>query len=142
MPDQKKSNHGQVEHLNPDGLIKNPAFSQAVAVTGPVRTLYIGMQNAVDGNRTIVGKGDIAAQTEQALKNIDLCLAAGGAGPEHVIMLTIYIVQGQSAQDGFAAAMSWLRKCPNPPANNVVFVSSFTPPDFLVGISAIAVVPL
>ncbi len=138
MPDKT----AQVDYINPDGLPRNPAFTQAVAVTGPVKTLYIGMQNSVDGNRNIIGKGDIAAQTEQTLKNIDACLAAAGAGPEHVIMLTITIAQGQSAQDGFAAAMSWLRKCPNPPANNVVFVSSFSPPDFLVGISAIAVVPL
>ena len=56
-------------------------------------------------------------------------------------MLTIYVVEGQSLQAGFAAAMSWLSKCPNPPANNVVVVSAIMP-DILVGISAIAVVPL
>ena len=36
-----------IEHLNPDGLMKNPAFSQAVAVTGPHKTIYVGGQNAV-----------------------------------------------------------------------------------------------
>jgi enamine deaminase RidA (YjgF/YER057c/UK114 family) len=141
MPDQASHEHGQVEYLNPDGLPTNPAYTQAVAVTGPVRTVYIGMQNSVDGDRNIIGKGDIAAQTEQTLKNIDLCLAAAGAGPEHVIMLTVYIVQGQSLQDGFAAAMRWWGNRPNPPTNNVVFVSAIVS-DFLVGISAIAVVPL
>ncbi len=136
MPDKA----ARVAYINPDSLPKNPAYTQAVAVSGPVKTVYVGMQNPVDANRNIVGKGDIAAQTVQTLKNVDACLAAAGAGPEHVIMMTIYVVEGQSLQAGFGAAMSWLSKCPNPPANNVVVVSSIMP-DILVGISVIAVVP-
>ncbi|HKA09632.1 MAG TPA: RidA family protein [Candidatus Dormibacteraeota bacterium] len=58
----------QIKHINPDGLIKNPAFTQVVTVSGPVKTVYIGAQNAVDGGRNIVGKGDIGAQTEQILR--------------------------------------------------------------------------
>lgn len=80
---------GQVQHLNPDGLIKNPAFTQVVVAAGLVKTLYIGMQNAVDGSRNIAGNGDIAAQTEQVLRNIDQCLQAGGARREHIVMWTI-----------------------------------------------------
>jgi hypothetical protein len=57
---------GSVQHLSPDGLHKNPAYSQAIAVTGPVRTVYVGGQNAVDSAGSIVGKGDIRAQTERA----------------------------------------------------------------------------
>ncbi len=133
---------GQVQYLNPGGLIKNPAFTQVVVATGPVKTLYIGMQNAVDGARNIVGKGDIAAQAEQVLKNIEACLAAGGASPEHIVMWTIYIVDGQPVQPAFEAGMRWWGSRPNPPANSVVFVPQMTPPDFLIGIEAIAVVPL
>jgi hypothetical protein len=38
--------------------------------------------------------------------------------------------------------MRWWGNRPNPPANSVMFVTSFTPPDFVVGIDAVAVVPL
>jgi ABC-type hemin transport system substrate-binding protein len=48
---------GSVQYLNPDGLHKNPAYSQAVAVTGHVTTVYVGGQNAVDASGAIVGKG-------------------------------------------------------------------------------------
>jgi hypothetical protein len=41
---------GRVEHINPEGLTKNPAFSQAVVVTGPAKTIYVGGQDAVDGS--------------------------------------------------------------------------------------------
>ena len=42
------STHGQVQHINPDGLSKNPAFTNVIAVTGPVKTIYIGGQDSVD----------------------------------------------------------------------------------------------
>jgi len=132
---------GSVQHLNPDGLPKNPAFTQAVVVTEPAKTIYIGMQNAVDGSRTIVGKGDLAAQTEQTLKNLQICLEAAGARPEHIIQWNIYIAQGQPIQPAFEAGMRWWGSRPNPPANSIIFVPAFTPPDFLIGIDAIAVVP-
>ncbi len=46
---------GSVEHLNPDGLHKNPAYSQAVVATGDVQTVYVGGQNAVDTAGNVVG---------------------------------------------------------------------------------------
>lgn len=133
---------GVVEYINPDGLPKNPAFTQVVAVAGPVKTVYIGMQNAVDASRNIVGKGDIAAQTVQVLKNLQTCLEAAGAKPEHLVHWNIYIAQGQPIQPAFEAGMRWWGNRPNPPANSVIFVPSFSPSDFLVGIDAVAVVPL
>jgi enamine deaminase RidA (YjgF/YER057c/UK114 family) len=69
---------GSVQHLNPDGLHKNPAYSQAVVVTGNVTTVYVGGQNAVDASGKVVGKGDIKAQSEQVLENLGTALAAGG----------------------------------------------------------------
>ena len=46
-----------IEHLNPDGMHKNPAFSQAIIVPADMRTLVIGGQNGVDENGDVVGKG-------------------------------------------------------------------------------------
>jgi enamine deaminase RidA (YjgF/YER057c/UK114 family) len=131
----------QITHLNPDGLITNPAFTQVVTVSGPVKTVYIGAQNAVDGDRNIVGRGDIGAQTEQILKNIDLCLVAAGARREHLISWNIYVAEGQDITPAFAAGMRWWGRNPNPPLNNVMLVSGFVPADFLISIDAIAVVP-
>ena len=132
---------GSVQYLNPETLPRNPAFTQVVVATGPVKTVYIGMQNAVDAARNIVGKGDIAAQTEQVLKNVQACLEAAGARPEHLVHWNIYIAQGQPIQSAFEVGMRWWGRRPNPPANSVIFVPAFTPPDFLIGIDAIAVVP-
>ena len=97
------STHGQVQYLSPEGLYTNPAFSNVITVTGNVRTVYVGGQDAVDASGSIVGKGDIGRQTEQVLHNLKVALKAGGAEPEQVIKWNIYVVQGQSLQAGFAA---------------------------------------
>lgn len=132
---------GEVKYINPEGLPKNPAFTNVVTVTGPVKTIYIGGQDAVDASGAIVGKGDLKAQTEQILKNIQAALAAAGAQPEHVIKWNIYVLQGQSVQDGFAAFQSVWGNPPNPPAITVAFVAGLGHPDFLAEIDAVAVVP-
>ena len=104
-----------VEHLNPEGLPGNPAFSQAVSVTGPHRTIYVGGQDAVDAAGNILGRGDIVAQTRQIFANLKLALAAGGAGLEHIVKWNIYIVHGQDIQRGFAVFQEvWDSQAPRP----------------------------
>jgi len=132
---------GQVQHINPDGLSKNPAFTQVVSVTGPAKTIYIGGQDAVDSFGAIIGKGDIKAQVEQVFKNIQTALQAGGAGLEHIVKWNIYIVQGQPLRPAFEVSQQVWGRRPNPPAITVMFVAGLANPDFLVEMDATAVVP-
>jgi enamine deaminase RidA (YjgF/YER057c/UK114 family) len=143
MTKQSKSRdaRGEVKYINPDSLPKNPAFTNVVTVTGPAKTIYIGGQDALDATGAIVGKGDLKAQTEQILRNIQAALAAVGARPEHVVKWNIYVVQGQSVQEGYAAFQSVWGNLPNPPVITVVFVAGLGRPDLLAEIDAIAVVP-
>ena len=143
MTQQSESTHasGRVDYVNPNGLNKNPAFSNVVAVTGPVKTIYIGGQDAVDITGAIVGKGDLKAQTEQILTNIQIALAAAGARLEHVVKCNLYIVPGQSLREGFEVFQRIWGNRPNPPAISVMFVSGLAHPDFLAEMDAIAVVP-
>ena len=132
---------GRVYYLNPPALHQNPAFTNVVTVTGPVRTIYVGGQNAVDSSGAIVGRGNFKAQSEQILNNVQAALAAGGAGLEHVVKLNIYVVQGQPLQEGFAAFQQIWGDRPNPPAISVLFVVGLAHPDFLAEMDAIAIVP-
>jgi len=129
-----------IQYLNPDGLSRNPAFTQAVVVTGKARTIYVGGQNAVNADGSIVGIGDLGAQAEKALRNLEIALAAAGAGLENVVKWNIYILQGQPIQAGFAAFQKVWGTRPNPPAITGVFVAGLARPDLLVEIDAVAVV--
>ena len=137
----KKDQAGSVRYVDPEGLHKNPAFTNVVVVEGPVRTVHVGGQNAVDGSGNIVGEGDVAAQTEQVLANLRAALAAGGAKPEHVVKWNLFLVEGVSLQDGFSAFQRAWEQPPSPPAITAAFVAGLANPDFLVEMDAIAVVP-
>lgn len=128
-----------VTHLNPEGMHANPAFSQAVTVEGPHKTIYIGGQNAVNADGQIVGKGDMAAQTEQVFANLEVVLADAGATLHDIVKWTIYVVQGLDFSPGFEVSMrKWGTSAP-PPAISVVIVAGLAHPDFLVEIEAVAI---
>jgi enamine deaminase RidA (YjgF/YER057c/UK114 family) len=131
----------QVQHLNPDGLSRNPAFTQVVTVRGPVKLVYVGGQNGVDADGTIVGEGDIAAQTAQVFRNLQTALAAAGASIEHVIHWKIYIVQGQPLEPGLAEFQKVWGRRPNPPTITGIYVAGLANPSYLVELEAVAVVP-
>ena len=133
---------GGVEFLDPEGLHQNPAFSNVAVVSGSVRTIYIGGQDAVDAEGNVVGVGDIAAQTEQVLRNLSTALAAAGARPEHVVKWTIFIVDGQDFRAGYAAFQRVWGDRSDPPVITAAVVKGLAHPDFLVEMDAIAVVPV
>jgi enamine deaminase RidA (YjgF/YER057c/UK114 family) len=132
---------GRVEFLNPDGLPQNPAFSNVAVVSGNVRTIYIGGQDAVDAEGNVVGIGDIAAQTEQVLRNLRTALEAAGAGPEYVVKWNVLIAEGQDFRAGYAAFQRVWGDRPDPPVITAAVVKGLAHPDFLVEMDAIAVVP-
>jgi enamine deaminase RidA (YjgF/YER057c/UK114 family) len=131
----------KVQYINPDGLSKNPAFSQVVTTQGKGKTIYVGGQDAVNAQGEIVGKGDIAEQTEQVMKNLQTALSASGATFDNLIKLSIYIVQGQDLYRGFQASQKYLGNLKNPPAITGFFVAALARPDYLVEVEAIAFIP-
>src|SRR5688572_21282768 len=128
----------KIAFINPDGLLKNPAFSQIAITKGTGNTIYIGGQNAITKDLEIIGKGDIKLQTEYILKNIEIALNACSATLDDLFKLTIYIVQGQDVLKGFEGAQSFLKKLKNPPVITGVIVTGLANPEYLVEIEAVA----
>jgi len=130
--------NNKIDFINPEGLLKNPAFSQIAITKGIGNTIYIGGQNAITKDLEIIGKGDIKLQTEYILKNIEIALKACSATLDDLFKLTIYIVQGQDVRKGFEGAQSFLKKLNNPPIITGVIVAGLANPEYLVEIEAIA----
>ncbi len=129
-----------VQFLNPDGMMKSPAFSQVVTTSGSGKTIYVGGQNAVNEKGETVGKGDIAAQTEQVMVNIDKALKAAGAAFKDIIKMNIYITQGQDIRKGFEASQRFFKDNVNQPVITGLFVAGIGDPDYLVEVEAVAFV--
>jgi enamine deaminase RidA (YjgF/YER057c/UK114 family) len=142
MTSARATQSGRVELLSPDGLVKNPAFSNVAIVSGPVRTIYVGGQDAVTAEGEVVGKGDLGAQSAQIYANIETALAAAGAGLEHVVKWNVFVVEGQDIAAGFAAFQrAWGDRESPPPLITFAFVKGLANPDFLAEMDVIAVVP-
>ena len=128
----------KIDFINPEALLKNPAFSQVAVTKGSGNTIYIGGQNAITKELEIIGKGDIKFQTEFILNNIEVALAACGATLNDLVKLTIYIVQGQDVKKGFEGAQAFLRRLSRPPVITGIIVAGLAHPDYLVEIEAVA----
>ena len=101
------------------------AYSQAVRVSGG-SLLFVSGQVAADLNGAVVGVGDAAAQTKQALANIQAILASQGAEMTDVVEFTTYVV-GRESVAGYMAGRSEVFPDMYPdgdfPANTVLVIS-------------------
>jgi enamine deaminase RidA (YjgF/YER057c/UK114 family) len=79
-----------IERLNPPGLLTPQGYVQAAAARAG-RTVHVAGQTALNASGDLVGPGDLAAQTEQALRNVATALAAAGATLEDVVRVTILV---------------------------------------------------
>lgn len=98
--------------------------------------LFLSGQIPLDAAGTLV-TGDVAAQTEQVMRNIGALLKAAGAGFEHVVRTTVYLAD----MNEFAAmnAVYGTFVVDPPPARATVQVARL-PRDVRVEIDVIAVI--
>ncbi|GAA4682674.1 RidA family protein [Phytohabitans rumicis] len=127
-----------IRHINPDGLHRSPAFSQAVVVEQPAKTIYIGGQNGVDADGKVVGP-TLREQAVQAFRNLATILESEGASLSNIVHWTIAVVEGQSVGEGVAAFQQVWNPADPPPAITVHIVAALGP-GVLVEIDAVAAV--
>ena len=130
----------KTEYLKPKGVAINPAYSH-VAVASGARTIYIAGQVAIDENGGVVGAGDLAAQTEQVMRNLGLCLTAAGASFADVVKITTYITDlrhrltlGQCVKDTWGDIKF--------PTNTLIGVAALAFPEMILEVDATAIVAI
>lgn len=129
-----------LNYINPETLVKNPAFTQAVEIRGAARTIYIGGQNSVDALGDVVGRSDLRAQARQIFKNLEAILSTAGAKLDNIIKWNIYVVAGNDPMPAFAVFQEIWGNRPNPPLITMVFVSGLAHPEYLIELDAVAIV--
>ena len=133
-----EEDHVAIEHLNPASLYRSPVFSQGTVIPAGSAILLVGGQDGVGADGQLVGD-DIAAQTEQAMRNLLAVLEEAGASQADVAKLTIYLVEGVDVNEAFGASRSvWGDQ---PTAVSAMFVRSLAVPGALVEVDAIAAIP-
>ena len=86
-----------------------------------------------------VGVGDVAAQTEQAMKNVAMLLGEAGSELAHICKLVIYIVDPKYREDVYREVGRHLKGVF--PVSTGVVITALARPEWLVEIDVTAVIP-
>lgn len=128
-----------IERIRPEGLVRSPAFSHVAVVPPDATTIYVGGQNAVAPDGSLVGEGDAAVQSVRALENVKTALAAAGASVADVVQWTVLFVDGVDVAAAYQAIAADLAS-DEPALVTSALVSGLGSPGGLVEIGAIAAV--
>jgi enamine deaminase RidA (YjgF/YER057c/UK114 family) len=128
-----------IQLVRPEGLVSSPAFSHVAVVPPGATTIYIGGQDAVDAEGSIVGAGDVAVQSTRALANARIALESVGATFSDVVQWTVLFVDGVDLGAAYGAIAADLA-AETPPLVVASRVAGLGVPGALVEISAIAAV--
>lgn len=117
-----------------------PSGRYSHVVTGIGRQVFVAGQVALDEKGQLVGEGDALAQARQVFANIGHCLAAAGAGFEHLAKLTIFVTDIAHLV-GIRTAWDEVLGAAHAPASSAVQVAGLFRPELLLEIEAFAIVP-
>jgi enamine deaminase RidA (YjgF/YER057c/UK114 family) len=78
-----------IQQLQPEGWLAPKGYSNGILARG--QQVFCGGQIGWNGQQQFE-TDDFIAQTKQALQNIVAVLAQAGAGPQHVVRLTWYVI--------------------------------------------------
>jgi 2-iminobutanoate/2-iminopropanoate deaminase len=127
------------------------AVREAIAVAGAPRAigpyspviragnlLFISGQIPFNAETGTIVTGDIAAQTDQVMRNLGTLLKAAGAGFEHVVRTTVFLMD---MNDFAAMNESYATFVTDPPPARSTVQVARLPRDARIEIDAIAVLP-
>ena len=114
-----------------------PIFS-TVTATRRTKTIFVAGQLATGGNGEIVGVGDMRAQLRQVCENIKTALKAAGATLEDVVQTSTFVTDWAKFREAMDVRQEYLGSAP--PTSTTVQVSALAHPDYMVEISAIAMI--
>ncbi|HEY6539454.1 MAG TPA: RidA family protein [Ktedonobacteraceae bacterium] len=78
------------EIINPSSLARPVGFSHGIAVTGG-RLLFLAGQTGSDAEGHIIAPGDIVAQYEQIMRNLQVVVEAAGGKMQDITKLNIFV---------------------------------------------------
>ena len=125
--------------INPEDIPAPLTYTHVIVATGS-RLVFVAGQVSEDSQGDLVGPGDLAAQAHQVFANLGRALAAGGARPEQVTKITIFVAdytrEDLPAIEAGRVALFGDHK----PTDTLVGVAALSRPEYLIEVDAIAVI--
>jgi 2-iminobutanoate/2-iminopropanoate deaminase len=129
-----------VTFKNPATIAPPKGYSQAVEVDmGASKMIVMAGQVALDKEGNLVGKGDVAKQTEQVFINIKHIVEDAGGSMDDIVKLN-YFIKDVSGIQSLRDVRDRYINTKQPPASTLVEVSNLFRNDILIEIEATAII--
>jgi enamine deaminase RidA (YjgF/YER057c/UK114 family) len=125
--------------VNPWTWQDNFGFSQAVEFKDHERVLVCAGQTSVDENGSPVNAGDMTAQVNRALDNLETVLQKAGMSLANVVRLNIYTTDVEGIFPALPAWAGRLKAAGCQPASTLLGVQRLAFPELMVELEATAV---
>lgn len=103
-------------------------------------TVYLRGQIGQDLDTSeVIGVGDVEAQAERAMANIDMLLRECGSELSHIVKITVYLIDPRHRETVYRVMGKWLKGVHY--VSTGIVVAMFARPEYLVEIDATAVIP-
>jgi enamine deaminase RidA (YjgF/YER057c/UK114 family) len=114
-------------------------FSQATAIAARGTIVFISGMVARRADGTIAGIGDIEAQTRQVCENVKAAIEEAGGSLDDICRVDVYVRNMEHFDTIHRVRREYFK--PPAPASTMVEVTKMTSPEYLIEMSAIAVLP-
>ncbi|MEM7308313.1 MAG: RidA family protein [Planctomycetota bacterium] len=133
----------RIDPVHPAGWKPARGYSNGMLVQGGGKLLFVAGQIAWNADQELVAPGDFVGQFRQALDNVAAVVKEAGGWPEHVVRLTVYVVDKRAYVERLKEIGAAYRDVMGRhyPAMALVQVADLLEPGALVEIEATAVLP-
>jgi len=114
-------------------------FSQATVIEATGRMVFVSGMTARRADGTIAGIGDVTAQSRQVCENLAAAMAAAGGTLDDICRVDVYVRNIEDFEKIHKVRREFFK--PPLPASTMVEVSKMVSSEYLIEISAIAVLP-
>jgi len=119
--------------------VPNGHFSQATTIEAKGKLVFISGMTARTADGSIAGIGNVELQTRQVCENLKAAAEAAGGSLADIVRVDVYVRNMEHFPIIHKVRREYFRE--PVPASTMVEVAKMTSPDYLIEISAIAVLP-
>lgn len=128
------------EHIEPEGIVKHPAFTSIVTVIDPRKWHFFAGRVAHDDDYQPFAPGDFLAQYRKVMETLDYELRTVGATWEDVVFRRVFTVDVDAFLEASANDPVVRSYFPEKmPPSTLIGVTRLAQPEFLIEIDLMAV---
>ena len=124
---------------DPPGLtnVRKTIYHHYIRVDEPKSLIFLSGQLSRDNNGKLVGPGDMAEQTRQAIRNMKTIMETAGGSLEDIVSIVVYTTDIRQFKEIVEARMEFFKN--KLPTSTIVEVNHLADPGLLIEFQATAV---